>query len=297
MPIVCLRHRFKAMGTICEVELFAPPQKAKSSVLAAILAEVERLEQRYSRYRADSLLSKINRIAAIGGSLEVDSETQSLLNYAQTCYEQSGGLFDITSGILRRAWRFDLGQLPSLEQIEALRAQIGWDKVRWQPPRLGFPTPGVELDFGGIVKEYAVDRAAALAIAAGIRSGMVNLGGDIRILGPRPDGNPWRVGIRHPRCEGLLTTLLVQEGAVASSGDYERCLVIDGRRFSHILNPKTGWPVQHLAAVTVLGELCTVAGSAATIALLKEEKGPSWLQALGLPHLWVSVDGETGGVL
>lgn len=294
MPIIRLQHSFTAMGTMCEVELFASPGQARS-VLATILAEVARLEKRYSRYRPDSLLSEINRIAAQGGKIEVDPETQNLLDYAQTCYEQSAGLFDITSGILRRVWRFDLKQAPTFEQIEALRAQIGWDKVIWQPPHLAFPIAGMELDFGGIVKEYAVDRAAALAIEAGIRSGMVNLGGDIKIIGPCPDGRPWRVGICHPRQQGLLTTLLVREGAVASSGDYERCLVIDGRRFCHILNPKTGWPVQHLAAVTVLGELCVVAGSAATIALLKEKEGPAWLENLGLPHLWVSTTGEIGG--
>ncbi len=296
MPIAFLKHRFKAMGTWCEVELCAVPEKAKA-VLAAILAEVERLEERYSRYRPESFLSQINRIAACGGSLEVDPETARLLDYAQTCYEQSQGLFDITSGILRRAWRFDLNQIPSPDQIEVLRAKIGWDKVDWQPPYLSFPIPGMELDFGGIVKEYAVDRAAALALSAKVHSGVINLGGDIRILGPRPDGSPWRVGVRHPRRERLLTTLLMQEGAVASSGDYERCLIMNGQRLGHILNPKTGWPVQYLAAVTVLGELCVVAGSAATIAILKEQEGPSWLAGLGLPHLWVSVTGETGGSL
>lgn len=284
------------MGTACQVTLFAPPAQGQT-VLAAIRAEVERLERRYSRYLPDSFLSAINRVAAQGGRIEVDAETASLLDYAAACYEQSEGQFDITSGILRRAWRFETEQVPSAEQIQALRAKIGWQQVRWSPPVLEFPTPGMELDFGGIVKEYAVDRAAALAREAGIQSGVIDLGGDLKILGPRPDGSPWRVGIRHPRRAGLLTTLLIEQGAVASSGDYERCLVIDGRRFGHILNPKTGWPVSYLAAVTVLGELCVVAGSAATIAMLKEEKGPGWLQSLGLPHLWVSVAGEIGGSL
>ncbi|GAB6068285.1 FAD:protein FMN transferase [Methylothermus subterraneus] len=284
------------MGTVCEVELCAAPDQAERA-LAAILAEVERLERRYSRYRSDSLLAEINRVAAGGGSIEVDLETQSLLDYAQACYEQSEGLFDITSGILRRAWCFDSGQAPSEKQIQSLLPKIGWDKVRWRPPRLSFSIPGMELDLGGIVKEYAVDRAAALAINCGVRSGMVNLGGDVKILGPRPDGRPWRVGIRHPRRAGLLTALQVREGAIASSGDYARCMIVNGQRFGHILNPKTGWPVQHLAAVTVLGELCTVAGSAATIAILKEAQGPDWLKALGLPHLWISVSGEIGGAI
>lgn len=290
-------HSFKAMGTACEIQLFAR-QALAEQVIAAIVAEVERLEQRYSRYRSDSFLSAINRVAAWGGKIEVDPETASLLDYAATCYEQSGGLFDITSGILRRAWRFDSGRLPTLEQIEGLRAKIGWHRLKWTPPLLEFPTPGMELDFGGIVKEYAVDRVAALARQAGITAGVINLGGDIKIIGPRPDGAPWRVGIRHPRQpDALLTTLLVEAGAVASSGDYERCLVVDGKRYSHILNPKTGWPVQYLASVTVLGDLCVVAGSAATIAILKAQEGPAWLERLGLPHLWMRLDGRIGGSL
>lgn len=301
----CFRHSFKAMGTACEIQLFARNRGQAQQVTAALVAEVERLEQRYSRYRGDSFLSEINRVAACGGKIEVDGETASLLDYAAACYEQSDGLFDITSGILRHAWRFDSGRVgdhqdrpgsASCLRLEDLLAKIGWHRIGWRRPVLEFTTAGMEIDFGGIVKEYAVDRTAALAAQAGIRSGVINLGGDVRIIGPRPDGSPWRVGIRHPRCrDALLTTLLVEAGAVASSGDYERCLVVEGRRFGHILNPKTGWPVQHLASVSVLGELCVVAGSAATIAILKEKEGPAWLENLGLPHLWMSVDGEIGG--
>jgi thiamine biosynthesis lipoprotein len=154
----------------------------------------------------------------------------------------------------------------------------------------------MEIDFGGVVKEYAVDRAAALCRAAGIKHGVVNLGGDIKIIGSRPDGEAWRIGIRHPRQQGtVIETLLLHEGALASSGDYERCIVLDGVRYGHVLNPKTGWPVRHLAAVSVVGDFCVVAGSASTIAMLKEDDGPAWLDSLGLPHLWVDVQGNSGG--
>jgi thiamine biosynthesis lipoprotein len=161
---------------------------------------------------------------------------------------------------------------------------------------LEFPMSGMEIDFGGIVKEYAVDRAAALCQGAGVRHGVINLGGDIKVIGPRADGSPWRIGIRHPRHkEAVMRTILLREGALASSGDYERCLIVDGVRYGHILNPKTGWPVRHLAAVSVIADFCVVAGSASTIAMLKEAGGPAWLESLGLPHLWVDVHGESGG--
>ena len=162
----------------------------------------------------------------------------------------------------------------------------------------------MEIDFGGVVKEYAVDRAATLCWEAGARSGYVNLagyvnlGGDIKIIGPRPDGSPWRIGIRHPRRPGaLIQTVSLHRGGLASSGDYERCIVLDGVRYGHVLNPKTGWPVRHLASVSVAGDLCLIAGSAATIAMLKEAAGPAWLAGMGLPHFWVDVYGETGGSL
>ncbi|MDD5580860.1 MAG: FAD:protein FMN transferase [Methylobacter sp.] len=284
------------MGTPCEIQLFARSTAKAGEASDAAIADVRRLEALYSRYKTDSFLSEINRAAISGGSISVDDETASLLDYAVTCYEQSDGLFDITSGILRRAWKFDQGQLPEQSLIDELLDKVGWHKVSWKRPVLAFSVPGMEIDFGGVVKEYAVDRAAALCYAQGIKHGVVNLGGDIKVIGPRANGSPWRIGIRHPRSkDALLDTLLLTEGALASSGDYERCIMVNGVRYGHVLNPKTGWPVRHLAAVSVVGDFCVVAGSASTIAMLKENSGPAWLESLGLPHLWVDIHGKTGG--
>jgi thiamine biosynthesis lipoprotein len=292
------RHPFQAMGSPCEIQLYAANRAEAKRVADLVVADVLRLEARYSRYRPDSFLSAINRVAATGGSISVDEETAGLLNYAATCHRESGGLFDVTSGLLRQAWRFERGQLPDAAQIRALLERIGWHRLRWDPPILEFPLPGMEIDLGGVVKEYAVDRVAALCREAGVFHGLVNLGGDIRIIGPHPDGSPWRIGIRHPRRPGeVIRQLELRRGGIASSGDYERCLVVDGVRYGHVLNPKTGWPVRQLASVTVVGELCVVAGSASTIAMLKEHEGPAWLSELGLLHFWVDVEGNTGGSL
>lgn len=286
------------MGTQCEIQLFVEEQKLANRIAEIVIADVQRLEGLYSRYKPDSLLSKINTVAATGGSIVVDAETAGLLDYAATCHQQSDGLFDISSGILRQAWRFETGQLPDQPLIKQLLKRVGWHKLRWQAPVLEFPLAGMELDFGGIVKEYAADRAAALSWHAGARHGLVNLGGDIKLIGPRPDGNAWQIGIHHPRRkQSLATSLALHNGAVASSGDYERCIMVNGQRYGHILNPKTGWPVRRLASVSVAGEFCVVAGSASTIAMLKEEQGPGWLEQLGLPHLWIDVDGNSGGSL
>lgn len=286
------------MGSPCSIQLYAGSAKKAKRAAKIAMDDVYRLEANYSRYRADSFLSEINRTAAQGGSITVDDETAGLLDYAATCYQQSDGLFDITSGILRRVWDFKSGSIPAQETIQALITKIGWYKLNWQRPILTFSIPGMEIDFGGVVKEYAVDRAASLCREAGIRHGIVNLGGDIKIIGPHHDGSPWRIAIRHPRrSDGVLQTLLLYSGALASSGDYERCITVNGVRYGHVLNPKTGWPVSYMAAVSVVGEFCVVAGSASTIGMLKEEQGPDWLDELGLPHLWVNVQGVIGGSL
>ena len=262
------------------------------------MADVWRIEARYSRYREDSVLSAINRAAAQGGVAEIDEETAALLNYADTCYRQSGGLFDITSGVLREAWDFKAQTLPKMAPIKKLLRCVGWYKVQLSPTHISFKRPGMQLDFGGIGKEYAVDRAAAICRAQGFGHGLVDLGGDIKIIGPHPDGRPWSVGLRHPRKPGaLMATVNVYAGAVASSGDYERCIVVNGRRYGHVLNPKTGWPVNGLVGVSVLAEQCVIAGSACTIAMLMETRGKRWLDELGLQYMWMDPQGKIGGQL
>ena len=286
------------MGSPCEVKLYSDSRSRARHLAGRVIGEVERLEAKYSRYREDSLLSDINRLAQAGGSMRLDPETAGLLDYVATCWQQSQGLFDVTSGVLRKAWRFHDQTLPAPDLIQNLLGHVGWDRLSWQNPELTFPEPGLELDLGGAVKEYAVDRVAALCWDSGIRHGLINLGGDIKVIGPHPGGQAWAIGIRHPRDpEGIARTVYLKRGAMASSGDYERCIVVDGQRYGHVLNPKTGWPVSRLATVSVIAEFCVVAGSASTIAMLLEAEGPEWLNLLGVTHYWVDVEGQEGGNL
>ncbi len=282
---------FQAMGTPCEIKLFAPNATLAQHVCTKVQTDIQRLENRYSRYRSDSDLSLINHHAANGETIRVDHETAALLNYAATCYQQSSGLFDITSGKLRHLWQSD-DTLPSPDQLESALSVIGWDKLHWHEPELAFPIAGMELDFGGIVKEYAADRAATLCVEEGIHHGVINLGGDIRVIGPQANGSPWHIGIRHPREDGLLNAVQMSHGALASSGDYERYRLINGERYGHIFNPKTGWPVKYMASVSVIADFCVIAGSASTIAMLQEENGPVWLKQLKQPYVWFNSVGE-----
>ena len=264
MQMTSCGFQFQAMSSACEIRLDAVAGDGESVLAAAAqlaIGEVRRIEAKYTRYRADSIVSRINAVAGSGEAIEVDDETASLLDFACMQNQLSDGLFDITSGVLCRAWDFRAGRLPEPGLLAALLPLIGWQQVEWshsngQAKRIHLPQRGMELDFGGFGKEYAADRAMAVLANSGQAHGFVNLGGDIRVLGPRADGSAWRFGIQHPRrVDDTIATIATMatiatiasvdmfEGALASSGDYERFFEQGGRRYCHILDPRSGWPV------------------------------------------------------
>ena len=237
------------------------------------------------------MTTAINSAAGIEPTC-IDEETASLLEYADVCYEQSNGAFDITSGVFRRVWHVGRQTLPSQEEIEACMTKVGWDKVQHSGGRVCLSVPGMELDFGGIVKEYAADAAAVLAKQLGIRHGLINLGGDICIVGSQPSGEPWPIGIVHPlKTNSPIATVSLLEGALATSGGYERFLEIEGRQYSHLIDPRSGWPIDGLLSVSVVADQAVVAGSIASVALLQQKgNGLGWLERCDTPYL--AVDSE-----
>lgn len=281
--------RFGAMASECEIRI-AVAGGAEALAQAAI-AEVRRIETKYSRYRDDSVVTRINR-AAGRAWVEIDAETGALLGYADTLYASSAGKFDITSGVLRRAWDFRLARVPDAAQLAPLLALVGWRHVERRAGQVRLAQPGMELDFGGFGKEYAADRAAALLAARGVAHGYVNLGGDLHVIGPQPDGQPWLIGIQDPRNEdALIADIPVHSGALATSGDYERYFETGGQRYCHILDPDSGAPVGYWRSVSVLAPLAIAAGSFATVAMLKQEEGLGFLDESGLGYLAVDRDG------
>lgn len=290
------RFPFRAMGGTGTITLH--DVNGAEDAFGAAFSEVVRIEGRYSRYLPTSFLSEINGVSIQGGSIELDEETSGLLDFAFACYEKSDGLFDITSGILRKAWRFDGSAIPSEETLSGLIGRIGLLKLSWQKPVLSFPTPGLELDFGGIGKEYAVDRCIDTLRSLGFEHALVEMAGDIRACGALPDGSPWRVAVLDPRaqesCENIVK---LSDSGIATSGNYARGITVGGRRYGHLLNPKTGWPVEGMASVTVVAPTCMAAGAIASIGMLKGAEGASWLRASGFSHGWYNHDGESGGDL
>jgi thiamine biosynthesis lipoprotein len=289
-------HPFYAMASDCSAHLCGETAAKIEQLAAAAENEVRRIEARYSRYRRDSGLTRINMVAAAGGSIDIDPETAGLIAYAKACFAKSDGAFDITSGLLRKVWDFSAARVPDQASIDAVLPFIGLDKITLSSGRLHFGKAGMELDFGGLGKEYAADRAAEVCIGLGARYGFIDLGGDIRVIGSQPDGCPWRIGIRHPRdADKVVAEITLSQGALATSGDYERFLEVDSRRYCHILDPRTGWPAQGLASVTVIADRCLVAGSLSTAAMLKGKDAPAWLQSLGVRHIAIDENGKYCG--
>jgi len=290
--------QFGAMGSDCEVHIAGPVSEdhARNAAQAAIL-EVRRIEAKYSRYRTDSIVARINAAAGQGVPVPVDDETADLLAYADEMYWASDGLFDITSGVLSRAWDFRAGRVPTREALHSLRQCVGWTLTLLEraagASTFSLLRRGMEIDLGGFGKEYAADRAAVLLQERSVRHGFVNLGGDIRLIGPRPDGAAWQMAIRHPREEDRpLATIALHEGALATSGDYERYFIgPDGERYCHVLNPRTGWPVRAWRSISVVAPLCLAAGSICTIAMLKGENALPFLRRQASDFLAVDAQG------
>lgn len=263
-----LAIQFTAMASSCELLLHTADHKFGLELGKAAAAEAWRIEAKYSRYLLDSVISRIH--AQHGTAVHLDEESASLIDFAAQCFELSDGLFDITSGALRRAWKFDgSDHIPDESAVQALLPLIGFEKLSWRRPILTVPA-GMELDLGGIGKEYAVDRAYDLLMSRCPVPFLVNFGGDLRASRPLPQG-PWKVGIERPDTDGAAAMMLeVEYGALATSGDSHRFLLEGGVRYGHVLDPRTGWPVEGAPrSVTVAASSCTEAGLLSTVAMLK----------------------------
>jgi thiamine biosynthesis lipoprotein len=267
---------FEAMGGPCEVLIESTPRRAATAATKAVAAEAWRIEDKFSRYLSDNIVHRIN--TAGGKPVSVDDETARLLDFAATLYELSDGRFDITSGVLREVWHFDgSDRVPQPDKVAAMLERIGWDRVAWDPPVIALRA-GMQIDLGGIGKEYAVDRCIAVLKAGIDVPGLVNFGGDLAATGAPRARTAWKVAIEGPQ-DGTPERLLdLRQGAIATSGDARRFLVKNGVRYGHILDPTTGWPIAGApTSVTVAADTCTQAGMLSTLAMLRGADAESFL--------------------
>ncbi|MEP1446456.1 MAG: FAD:protein FMN transferase [Paraglaciecola sp.] len=271
------------MASPCELLVETQDPLLANHLTSLAYLEAKRIEQKFSRYLSDNLMSTINK--SEGTPIAIDNEVFRLLEFAETCFQLSAGMFDITSGVLRQAWKFDgSDNLPAPKVVEALMPFIGWGKVKYDQTSITLDK-GMELDFGGIGKEYAVDCVAKVcAEYATTTSVVVNFGGDIQVTRPRQNKQPWLIGIESPEDDnGSTKVLKIVSGGLATSGDARRYLLKDGKRYSHILNPETGYPIENAArSVSVAAPYCIQAGLLATLALLQGANAEAFLQEQGV---------------
>lgn len=267
------------MGSPCEVLVASDDDALARETIDAVAAEAWRIEDKFSRYLPDNIVDRIN--GSDGASVEVDDETANLLDFANSLYAMSDGRFDITSGVLRKAWVFDgSDSIPDDKLVQSILQTVGWGKVSWDRPRLSLQ-PGMQIDFGGIGKEYAVDKTAGLVLEKTDTPTLLNFGGDVIATGPPAESRGWQVGIEaleeSARKEDRIIRL--SHGALATSGDARRFILKDGVRYGHILDPTTGWPVDNAPrSITVAADTCTEAGMLATLAMLSGADAEAFLK-------------------
>ncbi len=281
----CWYGSFRAMASPCEVLMDEPVEHTVRQVLDAVATEAWRIEKKFSRYRDDNIVHRINH--SQGQPVEIDDETARMLRFADELHDMSEGLFDITSGVLRKLWRFDgSDKLPDQHDIDALLPHIGWRKTRLDKARFTLPA-GMEIDLGGIGKEYAVDRCTAIAAELSAHSSLINFGGDLRVTHPRTADAHWSVGRLITGRDDAVGLFELQRGAIATSGDANRYLLKDGVRYSHVLNPKTGWPVENAPhTVSVAAGTCLEAGMLSTLAMLHGGQAEAFLKLQEVPY-WI----------
>lgn len=274
-----------AMASPCDVLIEVDDEALAHKVLTAIADETWRIEDKFSRYKKDNIIYQINNANTV--AIAIDAETERLLDFADTLFELSEGLFDVTSGVLRQVWTFDgSSNLADEKSIKNILKNIGWEKVKRDSGYLMLPA-GMEIDLGGIGKEYAVDRCVLVARQLTSQSVLINFGGDLALTCARKNNAYWAIGRLITGSEEVCSMFQLYQGAIATSGDAHRYLLKDGIRYSHILNPKTGWPITDAPhTVSVAAPTCIEAGMLSTLAMLHGAQAEAFLKLQEVDY-WV----------
>ena len=268
---------FMAMASPCDVLMEVENGVLAQEILDAVASEAWRIEDKFSRYSNTNIIYQINH--SKGEPVAIDEETSRLLDFANELFEISEGLFDVTSGVLRQVWTFDgSDNLPEKKQVKKILKKIGWQKVFREEGSITLPD-GMEIDLGGIGKEYAVDRCVQIARQKTKESVLVNFGGDLSVTTARKNNKFWSVGRLITGSDDAYGLFQLYRGAIATSGDAHRFLLKDGLRYSHILNPITGWSVIDAPhTVSVAAPTCIEAGMMSTLAMLQGSRAEEFLK-------------------
>ena len=284
------KFSFRAMGTLCQITFYPTGSRvAGEQFKTAAIQWVAEFEARYSRYLPESRVSQINH-AAGKNWVEVDEETDRIFSLCHELFFLTRGAFDPTAMPLIQLWNWKATPpvIPSEAEIQAAKELVGWSKVQRRKGGIFLPRPGMSIDLGGIGKEYAVDRVMQIAAQHGVANALVDFGQDLSMRGAPLHKPAWHIGLEDPARPGKCwASLAIKDRAVATSGDYLRNFQINGRRYGHILDPRTGYPVDNgCRAVSVVAPTCTIAGILSTSAFIL---GPT--EGLNLIGNYMGADG------
>lgn len=272
---------FMAMGTNCRILFSGPSNAAASCFKEQVAIWISGFEARYSRFRPDSLINRINRNAGKDW-VAIDNELRSIFSICNWYHWTTKGIFDPTALPLIELWDYHSSNpvVPSDKKVKDALQLVGWNRIKQEDDRIFLPVKGMGIDIGGIGKEYSIDRVMEMANAAGIENILVDFGRDLRVHGVPPQKGPWRIGLENPLDpDECWTGIGIMDRAVATSGDYRRNFIAGDRLYGHIIDPRTGYPVaNNCRSVSVIAPTCTEAGVIARTAfILGHEEGMDFI--------------------
>ena len=281
--------RLHAFGRPCHLVIDNSDDRGEE-LLSLCQEELLRLEEKFSAYSYDSIISRLNQGAGTGCTVPLDAESRSLFSYVKVLWEESKHLFDPTTLVLQDCYDASGALLASQDQLKKMLTLVGWRNVVLTDEGAHLSNKGMLVDLNSCVRPYALDSVRKLLLNRGVNHAYIEMGQDATTIGKQPDGANWLTGVRIPQgSRGAIVRLKVNHQGLAVRGDFEQALVHDGERFGRALSPVDGQPIPGLLSVTVIAENCLTACSAASIARLKTETtGIKWLEKIGLP--WMAID-------
>lgn len=268
----------KLMGSRCDISIVAEDYEKANKYIDTVIAEITRIENLISDWKPDTQVSEINRNAGIA-PVKVDREVLELTERALYFSKITDGAFDISFAAMERIWKFDgsMTTMPSPEAVKKSVEKVGYENIiiDREKSTVFLKLPGMKIGFGALGEGYAADRCKAMMIEKGVKAGIVNGSGDMNTWGTQPDGSPWTVGITNPLNKNKVFAVFpLHQSAVVTSGSYEKFAMINGKRYSHIINPVTGYPASGLCSVTVMGPSAEMAnGFSTSIMVLGKDAG------------------------
>ena len=284
------------MGTLVEISVIEKDEKLAITAIQHAFREIRRLENLMSIHIPDSEVSKINQ-AAGKDRVPVSKELMVVIQRSLFWSEKTAGAFDITIGPAQELWDFDAPSLPSKNSIADAIKKIDFRKIQLEEQNIFLPEKWMRLNLGAIAKGYAVDKAIDVLRKNKIQNALINAGGDLKSIGKRSDQLNWRIGLQHPRnSESLLASFSISGNAVATSGDYQKYFEQNGKRYHHILDPKTGYPATtgSMSATVIAKNVMDADALSTAIFVLGPEKGIALIDSLSdTEGLIIDSEGET----